>query len=481
MKKSFIFKIFSFLLAVVVLTASVSCDKDDPIKPDPGLEGSITALSFQGVEVSSVEVSMQGVTINVLIDMGIDIKTLVPVFTLSEEAELVNYVPGTPVDFSQPFVVQVKGSDGNTKTYQITVTIDYSVAYGIGSVSKVFAIQKTQEEWPFHAISGMAISETHLLVMHYGFENSEIKIEYYNALSGAYEGKLNIEGIETGRKLTTDSKGVILSSNVKSEVGTDFKIYKWNNVTAAPELFLTWTHDIAEHYGSPSKPWEKAYVGLAGLSVQGDLAGDAVIYAPISMTNIILRWTVTNGQLVSQTPEKINYTFDNGRTNWEMTLDVEPLGNKPTDDFILNCSFEVSLSDASGNPKRVFSSLEVAGANETKVFKFNNATFAAMWQNGWTKGARLNIFDITKPDYINNMAGIRETDAIKFLAWVSHVDNPDDPANSVWLPYLIQNTNGTGAVDVKVAADGKTAMVYFLATNAGIEAYELSVMSIPVE
>lgn len=469
MKRSFIFRFLGVMLIVAVMVAAVSCDKEDEPEPDPGKEGTITEFTIQGIEEAEMEITMQGVTISALVPMGTDITSIVPVFTLSEEAELVNYTPGTPVDFSQPFVVQVLGSDGNTKTYQITITIDYRVDYGVGSVTKVWTLGQVERQWPDHAISGMCVSGDHVLVMHYGINETEIKVEYYNAMSGEYEGTVNIEGVETGRKLVSDAKGVILSSNVISDPDGEFKIYKWNDVTAEPELYLTWTHDITEHYGSEAKPWEKAYVGMADLSVKGDLSGDAVIFAPVSMTNIILRWTVSQGQLVSETPEKINYTFDNGRTNWEMTVGVAALGNQPTDDIIVNSSFELSLADANGNVKKLFNTTEeVAGSNDTEVFEFNNAMYAAMWQNGWDSGAKINVVDITKADYIDNTDGIRETDEINFWA-----------LSSEWFLYNTTNTNGTGAVDVKVADDGETAMVYLMATNAGIEAYELSIMADP--
>lgn len=412
--------------------------------------------------------TIAGTTIEIMVPMGTDITSLVPVVELSDEAEFVDYTAGTALDFTNAQLLEVQGSDGESKTYQITVTIDYRVEYGIGSVTKIWQLEHSVKGWPDHAVSGLAVSGDHVILVHYGFGDSEIKYEYYNYNTGEYEGVMNITDIGTGRKVACDDNGVIIGSNVISEAGNDFIIYKWNDVTAAPEVLLTWTHDITEHFGNPAKPWELPYVGLADLTIKGDLSGNAVIYAPVSMTATILRWTVQDGQLVSETPEKVTYTFANGRTNWEMTVGVAPLGSTATNDIIVNSSFEVSLADSDGNPKRVFSSEEVAGANETCVFDFNNARFVAMWQNGWDSGAKVNIYDITKPGYIDNEGDIRTTDEINFWGF-----------SSEFFPYATTNTNGTGSVDVRVADDGETAIVYLLGTNAGVQAFELSIMADP--
>lgn len=479
MKIKSIFSLFAILaLAGFIMFGSAGCDDDgDDPKPadttdnggeDQGKVGTIEAITFDGIAAEDIDVDIQGVTINILVPRGTDITSLVPVFTLSDEATFGNYTEGSALDFTQSQVIQVIGSDGNTKNYQITVTIDYRVDYGIGSVTKVWELAYGAQGWPDHAVSGLAVSGDYVILLHYGFGDTEIRYEYYDYNSGEYKGLMNIEGIGTGRKVTADDKGVILSSNVVAEPGNDFIIYKWNDVTAAPEEYIVWTHDITEHFGNEAKPWELPYVGLGDLVVEGDLSGDAVIYATVSMTSTILRWDVQGGQVVSQTPEKIVYTFANGRPNWDMTAGVAPLGPKAEDGFILNSSFEVALADANGQAQRVFSSAEVAGANSARVFDFNNARYVAMWQNGWDSGAKVNIYDITKPEYIDDPN--REDDEINFWGF-----------SSEWMLYSTTNTNGTGAVDARLSADGETCIVYFLGTNAGVQAYELSVMAIEDE
>ncbi|GAA4826989.1 DUF5018 domain-containing protein [Algivirga pacifica] len=460
--------LWSSSVFLVALLFGMSACSEDPVTPEETYPAELISFSFQGLELEAEAIDIQGQTISVLVPLGTDITNLIPIFEISDVTTIKDYAADTAYDFSAPLTFTLVGTDGVEKVFQISVIVDNRLAYGFGTVTDLWGLSHSEQGWTDHKPSGMAISGDYVVLLH----RDESKYEIYDRMDGSKIGLMNIEGIGTGRKIAADDKGVILSSNVVGKPDDEFIIYKWNDVNAAPEVFLKWTHDITEHYGAESKPWETALVGHADFTVKGDLAGDAVIYAPVSMTNIILRWTVKSGELVSETPDKIAYEFSNGRTNWEMTVGVEPVGATDQDDILVNSTFEVGLADATGKVKHVFSTSEVSGANEMSTFEFNGAKFVAFFQSGWTQGALMRVVDITNPEMIEATVEERQEAGYNYMPFVSD-----------WVPLKagVSNVNGTGDIVITVDEENEVAQAYLLGTNAGVQAFELSRIAPVVE
>jgi len=127
-------------------------------------------------------------------------------------------------------------------------------------------------------------------------------VMYMNPKTGEFLGTLNVDPIVLGtfavNDVATSDDGQILVSNLAlyheqwvPEGTWQFKVYKWTNVSAVPEVFID--YDNPEH------------LRLGDLiTVKGDLTANAVIYAAVYQAPKAVRWEVVDGVL-NETPEII--------------------------------------------------------------------------------------------------------------------------------------------------------------------------------
>ena len=81
--------------------------------------------------------------------------------------------------------------------------------------------------------------------------------------------------------ITSDCAGNMLICNY-AQNGSALKIYKTNDVTKAPEQFITYNNNLGVNIGSR-------------LHVQGNLNGTATVIATCENSNSYVYWNVTNG------------------------------------------------------------------------------------------------------------------------------------------------------------------------------------------
>lgn len=106
---------------------------------------------------------------------------------------------------------------------------------------------------------------------------------YFLKATGSKVGQINLGSAKATGAITSDKAGNMLICNL-AENGQKLEIYKTNDVTKAPEKYITYDNGLGVTIG-------------ARLHVQGDLNGNAVITAtPFNCQNAI-RWIVTNGQV----------------------------------------------------------------------------------------------------------------------------------------------------------------------------------------
>src|SRR4051794_24040032 len=120
-----------------------SCTKDTPIEnPVSKFQENITSISFikyDGLTIDSnlINLTFSGDSLSVLVPPGTSLVNLTPV--IKYQGISISPESGVPQDFSSPIQYTVKGPDGNTHTFTVTVSWfnDNGIVY-MGTSTKTF-------------------------------------------------------------------------------------------------------------------------------------------------------------------------------------------------------------------------------------------------------------------------------------------------------------------------------------------------------
>ncbi|MFC6997256.1 DUF5018 domain-containing protein [Rufibacter roseus] len=356
---------------------------------------------------------------------------------------------GSKIDLTNPVPVTITGVDGTTKTYTLMAVPPQKLNYGIGITRKLF-IKIGSEIGGFgaHTETSMSVSGDHLII---GTNTTPSRYRILNRFTGALVGDMTMPSASfRSFSMVSDEEGHIIGSSYTPK-NSNFLIYKWDNaMDQTPELLITYKNES-----------NAATDGALGrrLSVYGNLNTNAVIMATESRNPVILKWVVTGGQLVSQTPEKITYGDPIGA--WPFVSDAQPISASPNTDFFLNYASEIAL--VSGTTGRRISAIPntpaLVGVFHMPIdyFEFNNAKYIgiAEYLTSTLDQARIAVFDVTDPANINGASA------------ATKVFTSDQVSGTA-------NPNGTADIEVMVSPDGEKAWAYLLLTNGGIIGYELT-------
>lgn len=275
------------------------------------------------------------------------------------------------------------------------------------------------------------------------------KVKVLNALTGEDEGELNVTGVLPGtpsnpvsfalNDIESSWDGKLLACNLTNNANkVPFRIYKWDNETAAPSLFIEFATSDSIRLGDM-------------FTLYGSLSSNAAIYAAAPNSNRVYRWIIANGSLASQTPTLItlsNFTLGT-------TPSVAPYGYDANSDFYVNSlGKEVTLFSSTGQNKGSISgSVIPSGSSSITTFVKSSKRFIATFQWNNTpddpNGQNLRLVDVT--------AGAANVTANDVYGITPRLGNDN-------------NANGTG--DFAYWADNNGNYVIFvLATNSGIGAY----------
>ncbi len=368
--------------------------------------------------------------------------------------------PALAHDYSQPVEYTVTADDGSKAVYTVELGMPVKVAEGFASVKRLWSKSAGDLEFSDYANISIAVSGNYLVVP---FSNEWVggsSAKCYDRKTGNYVSDLNVSGVNGLYAVANDQKGNIVGiNNIYS--GENICLFKWNSATSEPKLLAR---------SSDWTPVESSFYGRK-LSVYGDLDGDAVIMATTDGTNAgsvnrILKWTVKNGAIVSQDPESIVYP-----KAWGWVAKAVPTGIRSTDNYFVCSNLPIFIDYVSGTNNSIinsFSSNYLSVMRDAtpalSYFEFNNAKYVAVVDAGAYSSA-MHIFNVTDISKISTPAG--SGDAYnKFHAFDGESDYIASPS---------PNWNVTAEVaTAPVSADGFTMAVYFLNTNGGITAYELS-------
>lgn len=203
--------------------------------------------------------------------------------------------PAEPHDFNDGFEFTVTADNGvNKSVYKVLKQIPPKVdlGYAAGSEKELFSLDMTtmgittiQENYhPTLASIGKYV------IFNAGDGTTPM---YFLKATGSKVGEINLGSAKATGAITSDKAGNMLICNL-AESGQKLEIYKTNDVTKAPEKFITYDNNLGVTIG-------------ARLHVQGDLNKNAVITAtPLNCQNAI-RWIVKDGK-VGQ-PENILFNL----------------------------------------------------------------------------------------------------------------------------------------------------------------------------
>jgi uncharacterized lipoprotein YddW (UPF0748 family) len=285
---------------------------------------------------------------------------------------------------------------------------------------------------------GIAYGNKHLYVIS---RNDGIRVQILDSLTGNDISSLNTFGIAGGsvalNDIETSSDGQILACNITTNSKTDaFKIYKWKNETSVPEVLLTYTGD--------------GFSMGNNFTFTGSISGNGTILVPVSASNKVIKWTITNG--TAGVPVIISLE---GITDMGKNASVAIKGA----DIYVNglTNMTPTLYGTDGKQKgSIAESLITKESTTIRSFIFDNFNYLAVFQtqNGTEKqyGQNVRIINIE-----NSPAKIDSADIFETTFSLGTNTNPDGIGD-----IAFTNPSSTGDV-----------IIYVLSANNGIAAYRM--------
>lgn len=376
--------------------------------------------------------------------------------------------PTTVHDYTNPVQYTVTADDGTQVIYTVQMGTPVKTAQGFYSATKLWFQPAGNMNYTSYTQISIAVSGNYIAIptSNEWAANAASEIKYYNNSTGNYVGEMNVTGADGIYAIANDSVGNIVGIN-NLYAGENICLYKWNSVTSAPQLIARSTDWSAVSTSSGASFYGRK------LSVYGNLNGNAVIMSTTDGTNAgganrILKWVVQNGALVSQDPEVITYS-----KSWGYVAKAVPTGSLTTDNYFICSNLPIFIDYLNGNTNALagsFSSNYLAsnlGATPSLTyFQFNNAKYAAIIDGGVYSSA-MNIFNITNTSTIGTSSSSSTYSTFR----VFNGEGSSDVISTSADP----NYNVTGEIAVgPVSSNGFYITVYFLATNGGVAAYQLS-------
>jgi hypothetical protein len=377
----------------------------------------------------------------------------------------------TAIDYNTNRQLVVTAHDGTTATYTVQKAVPAKLTAGIRPGSaKILFEKKTIADLgaPTHNHGGLAASNDYVMISTRAAQSIVIDAKTGELLTSvdvsAIGGTIGFGNFYN----TADDAGHILICNLAQNHGT-FKVWKLNTVSSALELYIDWSANTLA-------------IGRK-LSVQGDIAGDAIITAPLhsGTPGQFARWQVIGGVLQSQTPDIVAV---NGLT-WTTHVDVvyTSATNLNADYFVArygdhspgaNGNIYSQLNWINGATHATRAELVKVNsnfiANAVDYIVFNNTPYALVnYVNGYNWGQADQVMLVNAADansftceYTSWGAWPTATGAVE---WTTGIVGGYSIYNYAAAGGSTPNTNNTGDVAFVQSPDGFFLYVYFMFTN----------------
>ena len=212
-----------------------------------------------------------------------DLSAATATATLSAHATI-SPDPSQPRDMNSGAEFTVTADNGTSKaTYKVLKQVPPKKSSGFrtGSQTKVFVNDMTEIagiDWN-NSHPTLAATKSHVILD----PGTGATPYYFSKTTGQQIGQITLGQAKATGCVTSDDKGNVLICNLAAN-GQKLNIYKTNDATKAPELFIAYDNNLGVDIG-------------ARLQVYGDLNGDAVVTAtPLNCQNAI-RWIVKDGKV----------------------------------------------------------------------------------------------------------------------------------------------------------------------------------------
>lgn len=294
-----------------------------------------------------------------------------------------------------------------------------------------------------HFTASLAVSSQYVFI---NTRNADLR--YYDRFSGAYIGTipLSFKGGLTNFTVVNDNADNLLISNLRNAAtGLALQtIYKISG-TGTPQVFIAANHE---------------YPNGRKLSVVGNLNTDAIITSSVENSSKILYWEVKQGVVVNQMPKVI--TLDVTKINWRNFGDAIPrtmnindglfaIGNGTISGF----GYFQADGTMSGTINLALLGFPVENANTFQSLAdvtFNGARYLAFANQSGQSQMYAGLLDVTKPSLItvNNSSSLLKYKSAPMTT--------------------LNNANVTADVQVRLADDHKSFIMYALGTNGSVVA-----------
>lgn len=380
--------------------------------------------------------------------VGIMIPLEWPVDTLNSQNAVIELSPKATIspdpaekhDFRDGFVFTVTAQDGSTKEFTVAYKEPQKLDKGIGYIKKIWSKSSTTLAFTDHLESGMTVVGDYIILNGKGGP-----CRVLDKKSGAFVKNLDHTGFDgLCFQVTSDDAGHIIACNYAGAWGASaFKMYKWDNIDATPELLTEWNYDASFLNTGAAEGLGRKF------SVTGDINADAVIYTSVAKSNRVVGWQVTGG-VVASTPEVV--TYPGFAAPWSFLAKADAVSANMSDGFVFAEALSKTLAFYKDGTSTAIPVTIGCSISAMEYFEFNNAKYVAVLDMEWDfRSHKLMVMDIT------DMAN---TKLVFESEWI--------------LANGAQNLNCTGAIALDKAADGNSVMIYGMGTNAGIIKYKLT-------
>jgi hypothetical protein len=362
---------------------------------------------------------------------------------------------GTEINLGQNVPLTITGVEGSKKTFTLKAVEPVKLNYGVGINRKLWIKTGAELSFTTDNQTAIAVSGDYLVLVSKVAPNYQV----FNRYTGAYVRNMTVPFSGQTHAMVGDTSGNLLGCNYAGP-GGKFYVYKWTSPTDPnPVKLIEWTNNTPSAPNSPA--WGMG-VGRA-INVYGDVNHDAVITTTGTSTNAFQKWTIRNGQLVSNTPETIIYKGV-GSGNLGVWSEAQPISTAANGNYFMGSQDGVKLVNGSSND--IVTGLTfgwpVVYTRPIEYGKFNNANFLAIvkYVNSYSLNqVHMSLFDVTQTQRIS-------------LA-------PSDPAYptfNVFNSDLFTGATNSGTADIAIgySADKERMQVYMLLTNGGIMAHEFT-------
>lgn len=392
---------------------------------------SIKSMTINGKETVSVEVIspstvvpfVKGITnftsATVTIEAGFG-NVIDPAFTGTN----LNLLTGTTK-------VKITGSDGIQREFTI----------GVPKLALTPVFSKKYEDFGFGAndLTGIAFSQNYIVVSNFSAVAPTVVGPNYYDLAGKHVGVFNTTGVVTVnglRKIASDDKGVMLGIPL-GPTANDQTIYKWDNVTAVPKPYITYSQAGLDFGYAPRS---------AGINIAGSLDGNAIITVGMAQKTEVLVWKVNNGVLSAER-EKPTLKFPYSGTGFYYAIEPMPIGMKG----FVGAATGSNFNGIIGLNENMAETAKTTGlsSSDCRIYKHNDRVYLGFVVYVSGKGAYFRLADITD----NQSASIQ------------------NPIMDILMPSTAANGNLTMDVDI-TKINGKLHAV-FVCTNIGMQLFKL--------